>query len=289
MFFENRLSGGNTMSCASCHMHQYAWTDLEPLSPGEDGKRQTRRTPPLQDVGWNSLFGRDGRFESLEGFFLGPIANENEMNQNLDHLPSELSNDPTYRLKFATAFGEGPITIDKVTQSLGVYVRTLTLGISPFDRWVASDADALSASAKSGYETFSGKAGCSQNHSGWRFSDQKFYDVGIESADIGRGRIKPKDAAMQHAFVTPSLRNVTARSPYMHNGSIQTLDAVVDHHASGGIPRPSLSNQVQPLALSDQEKVNLIEFLKSLTDDKRITNRHQVSDDTQILDKVSQP
>ena len=168
-------------------------------------------------------------------------------------------------------------------------MRTLTLGISPFDRWVASDADALSASAKSGYETFSGKAGCSQNHSGWRFSDQKFYDVGIESADIGRGRIKPKDAAMQHAFVTPSLRNVTARSPYMHNGSIQTLDAVVDHHASGGIPRPSLSNQVQPLALSDQEKVNLIEFLKSLTDDKRITNRHQVSDDTQILDKVSQP
>ena len=192
-------------------------------------------------------------------------------------MPSELSNDSTYRLKFATAFGEGPITIDKVTQSLGVYVRTLTLGISPFDRWVAGDADALSASAKSGYETF------------WRFSDQKFYDVGIESADIGRGRIKPKDAAMQHAFVTPSLRNVTARSPYMHNGYIQTLDAVVDHHASGGIPRPSLSNQVQPLALSDQEKVNLIEFLKSLTDDKRITNRHQVSDDTQILDKVSQP
>ncbi len=80
MFFENRLSGGNTMSCASCHMHQYAWIDLEPLSPGEDGKRQTRRTPPLQDVGWNSLFGRDGRFESLEGFILGPIANENEMN-----------------------------------------------------------------------------------------------------------------------------------------------------------------------------------------------------------------
>jgi len=121
--------------------------ELGPLIPGEDGKRQTRRTPPLQDVGWNSLFGRDERFESLEGFFLGPIANENEMNQNLDHLPSELSNDPTYHQKFAAAFGKGPITLDKVTQSLGVYVRTLTSGISPFDRWVAGDADALSASA----------------------------------------------------------------------------------------------------------------------------------------------
>ena len=220
-------------------MPQYTWTDLEPLSPGDDGKRQTRRTPPLQDVVWNSLFGRGGRFESLEGFFLGHIANENEMNQNLDHLPSELSNDPTYHQKFAAAFGKGPITLDKVTQSLGVYVRTLTSGIPPFDRWVAGDADALSASAKSGYETFSGKAGCSQCHSGWRFSDQKFYEVGLKTMDIGRENLETKDAAMQHAFVTPSLRNVTVRPPYMHNGSIQTLDAVVDHYASGGIPRPS--------------------------------------------------
>ncbi len=106
--------------------------------------------------------------------------------------------------------------------------------------------------------------------------------------DIGRENLETKDAAMQHAFVTPSLRNVTVRPPYMHNGSVLTLDAVVDHYASGGIPRPSLSNQVQPLALSDQEKVNLVEFLKSLTDDTRIANRRQVSDDIQIVDKVSQ-
>lgn len=289
LFFESRLSGGNTMSCVTCHLPQFGWTDLEPLSPGENGKRQHRRTPPLQDVGWNTLFGRDGRFESLEGFILGPIANKNEMNQNLDHLPSELSNDPAYRRKFEAAFGEGPITLDKVTQSLGVYVRTLTSGISPFDRWVAGDDDALSASAKSGYDVFSDKAGCSQCHSGWRFSNRKFHDIGIKSADIGRGKLKPKDAAMQHAFVTPSLRNVAVRPPYMHNGSILTLESVIDHYASGGIRRPSLSDQVQSFALSDQEKVNLVEFLKSLTDDTRMPNRRQVSDDTQILDKVSQP
>jgi len=289
LFFESRLSGGNTMSCASCHLPQFAWTDLESLSPGENGKRQFRRTPPLQDVGWNTLFGRDGRFESLEGFILGPIANENEMNQNLDHLPSELSNDPAYRSKFKTAFGKGPITLDKITQSLGVYVRTLTSGISPFDRWVTGDEEALSASAKSGYELFAGKAGCSQCHSGWRFSDQQYHDIGIKSADIGRGKVKPKDATMQHAFVTPSLRNVAVRPPYMHNGSIQTLEAVIDHYTSGGIRRSSISDQAQSFALSDQEKVNLIEFLKSLTDDTRSDNRRRVSDDTQIIDKVSKP
>ncbi len=289
LFFERRLSGGNTISCATCHVPEYAWTDLEPLSPGENGQRQLRRTPPLQDVGWNNLFGRDGRFESLEGFILGPIANENEMNQNLDHLPHELSNDPVYRTKFEAAFGDSPITLDGVTQSLAAYVRTLKSGISAFDRWVAGDEDALSASAKSGYDLFAGKAGCSQCHTGWRFSDQQFHDIGIQSTDLGRGIIKPKDIAMQYAFVTPSLRNVAIRPPYMHNGSMQTLEAVIDHYMSGGIRRPSLSHQVQPLALNDQEKVNLIEFLKSLTDDTRRANRRRVSDDTQLPDRISKP
>lgn len=289
LFFERRLSGGNTMSCASCHIPQFAWTDLKSLSIGENGKLQHRRTPPLQDVGWNDLFGRDGRFESLEGFILGPIANENEMNQNLDHLPHELSNDPVYRDRFEAAFGKGPITLDKITQSLGTYVRTLTSEISAFDRWVAGDEEALSASAKSGYELFAGKAGCIQCHAGWRFSDQQFHDIGINSADIGRGKMKPKDIAMQHAFVTPSLRNVAIHPPYMHNGSMQTLNAVIDHYASGDVRRPSLSNQVQSFVLSDQEKVNLIEFLKSLTDDTRRANRRRVSDDTQLLDRTSKP
>ena len=243
----------------------------------------------MQDVGWNVLFGRDGRFESLEGFILGPIANSNEMNQNLDHLPHELSNDPAYRIAFEDAFGNGPITLDKVTQSLAVYVRTLRSGTSPFDRWVAGDESALSPSAKSGYDVFAGKGGCIQCHNGWRLSDQQFHDIGLRTSDKGRGKIKPKDDTVRHAFVTPSLRNVAIRPPYMHNGSLKTLAAVIDHYISGGIRRPSLSGQVQPIVLSDQEKVNLVEFLKSLTDDKRTAKRHRVSDDTQTTDKVSKP
>lgn len=220
---------------------------------------------------------------------MGPIANSTEMNQNLDHLPRELSNDPAYPIAFEAAFGKGPITLDKVTQSLAVYVRTLTSETSPFDRWIAGDETALSQSAKQGYDVFAGKGGCIQCHQGWRFSDQAFHDIGLPTTDKGRGKIKPKDETLKHAFVTPSLRNVAIRPPYMHNGSLKTLASVIDHYTSGGISRPSRSGQVQPIALSDQEKVNLIEFLKSLTDDKRSAKRHRVSDDTQTIDKVSKP
>jgi len=269
LFFDPILSGENSVSCASCHNPAYAWTDLERFSRGETGTPRPRRTPSLQDVGWNTLFARDGRVETLEGFILGPIAHGEEMNQDLDSLPIELASTTIYPDRFEAAFGSRSINLDGISQSLATYVRTLRSAISPFDRWIAGDPTAMSGSAKAGFKLFTGKAGCSQCHSGWRFTDQQFHDIGIKTDDKGRGRLKPNVPRLQYAFKTPSLRNVAIRPPYMHNGSVSSLEKVIEHYQSSFISRPSTSPKIQVLYLTVQEKLNLSEFLKNLTDDIR--------------------
>jgi len=269
LFFERRLSGGNSMSCASCHQPDYSWTDPRRFSLGETGVPRPRRTPSLQDVAWNILFARDGRVETLEGFVLGPITHAEEMNQDIDLLTSELEAETGYPDLFEAAFGARRITLDGITQSLATYVRTLRSAISPFDRWIKGDTTAMSEAAQSGFNVFSGDAGCSQCHTGWRFTDQQFHDIGLKTDDKGRGKLKPDAILSQYAFKTPSLRNVAIRPPYMHNGSISSLEEVMDHYQAGFISRPSLSPLIRRFKLTDQEKLNIIEFLKSLTDDIR--------------------
>lgn len=266
LFFDRHLSGGNSISCAQCHQPDYQWTDPRQFSQGETGESRPRHTPSLQDVGWNTLFARDGRVETLEGFVLGPVGHPKEMNQNLDQLPAELAALGDYTVRFAGAFGGASVSLDTIAQSLAAYVRTLRSGIAPFDLWVAGDTNAINDQAKRGYGLFVGKAGCVQCHSGWRFSDQQFHDIGLQTSDRGRGRLEPGSVDAQFAFKTPSLRNVAARPPYMHNGALSSLEQVIDHYQSGGGQRPSLSPQMQPFDLSAQEKLNLVVFLESLTD-----------------------
>lgn len=272
LFFDRRLSGADSLSCATCHKPAFAWTDRRPSSRGETGEALPRRTPPLQDVAWNEMFARDGRIETLEGFVLGPIRHPKEMNQDLSRLPAELAAVPAYATLHEDIFGNGPFTLDGIALSLGAYVRTLRSSTAPFDRWIAGDETALSPAAKDGFALFTGRAGCADCHAGWRFTDQRFHDIGLVTDDRGRGILLPDDVAMQFAFKTPSLRNVAIRPPYMHDGSLQTLEAVLDHYQSGFRTRPSLSPRIQAPDLSAQEKVNVIEFLKSLTDDKRMNH-----------------
>lgn len=269
LFFDRRLSGGNTMSCATCHIPEFGWTDKKRFSLGESGAPRPRRTPPLQDIAWNNLFARDGRVETLEGFILGPITHPGEMNQPLNELTPELIESGAYTALYRSAYGDEPIIIDGFIQALASYVRTLRSGISPFDRWIGGEDKAISKSAKNGFEVFNGKAGCSACHFGWRFSDQKFHDIGLDTSDTGRGSIQPDDDLMKFAFKTPSLRNVALRPPYMHNGLMESLEQVIDFYISGGEDRPSRSPLIRPIELSAHERLNLVEFLKSLTDDNR--------------------
>jgi cytochrome c peroxidase len=269
LFFDNQLSGNDTISCAFCHIPEFGWTDRLRFSLGENGQARPRRTPPLQDVAWNVLFARDGRVETLEGFVLGPITHPGEMNQPLNDLVPELLESDEYIALYKSAYENENISIDGFVQALASFVRTLRSATSPFDRWVAGENTALSTSAKRGFALFVGKAGCGECHSGWRFTDQQFHDIGVDTDDLGRGALETDNKLMQYAFKTPSLRNVEIRPPYMHNGTLSSLEQVIDFYVSGGVNRDSRSPLIRPLILTTHERLNLVEFLKSLTDDTR--------------------
>ena len=141
-------------------------------------------------------------------------------------------------------------------------------GVAPFDDWVNGRENAVSESARRGFVLFNDKAGCAVCHSGWNLSDQGFHDIGLPSADRGRGALVPV-RALEHAFKTPTLRNVAERAPYMHDGSLATLQAVVKHYTGGLVTRPSLATQInRKLRLSIQEKIDLIAFLGTLSSEK---------------------
>jgi cytochrome c peroxidase len=264
LFHDTRLSGRNTVSCASCHQPGYVWTDPNRFSVGEAGEPRPRRTPTLQDIAWNKLYARDGRVETLEGFILGPIAHPKEMNQSLVMLPKEIAESKAYDKLYPAAFGNASVTLDGLVQALASYVRTLRSRVSPFDRWVAGEMTALTSDMKEGFDLFNGKAACGQCHSGWRFSDQDFHDIGLKTKDIGRAKIDPQKSHLKYAFKTPSLRNVAKRSPYMHNGSLRNLDDVLKHYTEDFIERESTSPRLRRIKLTDQEKDKIILFLNSL-------------------------
>jgi cytochrome c peroxidase len=208
----------------------------------------------------------DGRKTSLEDQALGPVTAAVEMNQDADKLIEKLGAIDGYRAQFKRVFGEEGLSPKTIAQAIATYERTIVSGSAPFDRWVAGDENAISEPAKRGFDLFNGKANCAVCHSGWNFTDNSFRDVGMPDKDIGRGEFVPT-VSMQQAFKTPTLRDVDRRAPYMHDGSLNSLVAVIDHYDRGGIARPSLSDEVRPLGLSEAEKRDLLAFLLTLTGD----------------------
>ena len=167
---------------------------------------------------------------------------------------------------FDTAFGEGDISVEKVEMALATFERSIVSSEAPFDRWINGDDAAIDAAAKRGFALFNGKANCAACHSGWAFTDSSFHDIGTaHDDDMGRGRLFPISTALKFAFKTPTLRDVAHRAPYMHDGSVPTLEAVIDLYDRGGIERPSRDPEIRPLGLSAEEKADVIAFLRTLT------------------------
>jgi len=225
-----------------------------------------RRTPTILNLAWGELMFWDGRADSLEAQALGPVESTGEMNLPLDQMLGKLEAMPSYRPLFDKAYpGEG-ISKATISKSIATFERTVVSGDAPFDRWVRGDEKAVSANAKRGFMLFNEKALCSKCHSGWRFTDDSFHDIGVAGDDIGRGKIMPDIAVLQYAFKTPTLRDVDRRAPYMHDGSEKTLGEVVDFYDRGGKQRrPAVSEHVKPLQLTSEEKADLVAFLKTLT------------------------
>jgi cytochrome c peroxidase len=270
LFFDPILSGSRTRSCASCHSPSLSWTDGLPLAIGENQKPLKLKSPTLLNIAWIEPLGWDGHFRTLESVAFGPIGSASNMNSSEKLVVQRLGAIPGYVKAFDDAFGMGPITKEKVELALATYERTIVSGEAPFDRWVNGDDGAISEEAKSGFALFNGKARCSSCHSNWLFTDNSFHDIGVARAgDEGRGKYFPSSAKLKHAFKTPTLRDIARRAPYMHDGSMKDLHAVVDLYNRGGVNRPSRSAQIVPLQLTETEKRELIAFLDTLTSPAR--------------------
>jgi cytochrome c peroxidase len=274
LFFDPRLSASNWISCATCHNPGLSWGDGLPRGIGHGMGVLGRRTQTLLNLAWGDLYFWDGRAESLEIQALGPIESPGEMALPHDKLIKKLTEISEYQELFKKAFpGSKEITLENIGKSIATFERTIVSGIAPFDEWVSGKTNAISESAKRGFVLFNEKAKCATCHSGWRFTDDAFHDIGIADDDEGRGKLIPDIPVLRHAFKTPTLRNVNSRSPYMHGGSLSTLVEVVELYNRGGdVKRDSLAEQLVPLGLSAQEKADLVSFLNSLTSvDKPIT------------------
>ncbi|HJS83926.1 MAG TPA: cytochrome c peroxidase [Acetobacteraceae bacterium] len=266
LFFEPLLSGSRTRSCASCHNPALSWGDGLPRALGDVGASMALRSPTLLNVAWTQRLGWDGKFTNLESVAFAAITGAGNMNLHEAAAIERLAAIPGYVRAFAEAFGDPEITRRDAELALATYERTIVSGEAPFDRWIAGDGGAISEAAKRGFALFNGKAKCSACHSGWAFSDGSFHDIGTaEGGDLGRGRLFPTSLKLRYAFKTPTLRDVARRAPYMHDGSVPTLEAVIALYDRGGVQRPSRSELIRPLGLTEVEKADLIAFLRTLT------------------------
>lgn len=267
LFFDPILSGDGTRSCATCHIPDLAWGDGRARAPTRQHGDMDLRTPTLINVAWqDGPLGWDGKFHTLESVAPMPMTAPGNMNLPMPEALARLSSDPSYAAAFAIAFADPAITRERLEAALATFERLIVTDTAPFDRWIAGHEDAIDESAKRGFDLFNGRAGCANCHSGWSFTDNSFHDIGVGSGtDIGRGRLKPTSVALQYAFKTPTLRDVGRRGPYMHDGSVPTLKAVIDLYDRGGIERPSRSRSIKPLHLTAAERTDLLAFLATLS------------------------
>ena len=247
---------------------------LEPRSRNDSGKLTSRKSQPLLGIGHagKALVGWDGRSATLEDQAKASIATgsmsmrETDTPVKVEVIEARIRANPDYVAKFQAALPGAPVNLDSIATALAAFERTLEPRPAPFDRWIEGDENAIPDSAKRGFALFNTtKSMCFTCHSGWRFTDDKFHDIGTTTTDRGRGRAV-KDEDMQFAFKTPTPRSVALRPPYMHNASQATLHDVMKHYEKGGIDRSSRSPLMMPLQLTDQERGDLIAFMETLNE-----------------------
>lgn len=279
LFFDPALSVNETVACATCHDPDFGFSDGKPVSEGVGRQRGERNAPSILNAAYLTTQFWDGRAPNLEKQAEAPVLNPIEMAHTLEAVEERLAADPAYRIEFAQAFGPGAITYRKVAKAIASFERTVLSGNSPFDRYFyGGDESALSQAAKRGLEIFRNpeKGNCTACHPLGLFTDNSFHNIGVgvgnngELADLGRYQVSNKDVD-RGAFKTPSLRDVARTAPYMHDGSLNTLQEVVDFYVGGGNSNAHLDPLIKPLTpISPSGELNwsrsdLVAFLKALT------------------------
>jgi cytochrome c peroxidase len=272
LFYDPRVSASGKTSCASCHFSNLAWATNDPKNRSDSGKLTSRRSQTLLGIGYTEgPIGWDGRTATLEAQAKSSIAtgsmsmSQTDTPVKVEVIEARIRAIPEYIAMLKAALPGAELDLDAIGKAIAAYERTMEPGIAPFDRWLEGDESAISPSAKRGFVLFNGKAECSLCHSGWRFTNDTFHDIGVAVKDLGRGKEVKDEVLMQHAFKTPTLRSVAVRAPYMHDGSSADLHQVVKHYEKGGIDRPSRSPLIKPLTLTDTERADLVAFMETLT------------------------
>jgi len=291
LYFDARLSRDQTIACASCHHPSMGWAETKPVSTGIHGQKGGRSAPTIVNRALGATQFWDGRAKTLEEQAVGPMANPIEMGFTPEGAAERLNGIEGYRIQFEAVFG-GPANPERIAKAIAAFERTILSGNSKLDVYeralpfigyeaeqgdepeflsrmkTAIEAEAmhrLSESALRGRELFFDKAKCSACHVGQDLTDELFHNLGIgmdkRNPDLGRYVVTQVEKD-KGAFKTPSMRNIAKTAPYMHDGSLATLRAVVDHYDKGGTKNAWLSDKIGPLRLSEQEKQDLVAFME---------------------------
>lgn len=260
LFFDGRLSSDNKVACATCHDPAKGFSNGEQFATGIEGKKGGRNSPTIINSAYHTFQFWDGRAKTLEEQALGPIGNPIEMNMKLEDVVAKLNKIEGYKKEFQKVFGTD-VTSEGIAKAIAAYERTILSGDAPYDRFKAGDKMALSEGAQRGMKLFFGKANCSACHSGPNFTDNAFHNVGVAGDDHGRHVIS-KSLGDKGAFKTPTLREIARTAPYMHDGSLKTLEEVVEHYNKGGNPHEQLDEEIYPLKLTKEQVADLVTFMK---------------------------
>lgn len=268
LFYDKRLSVDNTVSCASCHQVEFGYSNNTSFAAGVGGILGSRKAPPILNKAFNAPQFWDGRAETLEEQMTGPLTNPKEMGNTVEKAVTTISGIAGYAPLFEQAFGSREVTIERMARAISDFERTLLSGASRFDKHAADPVTTpFNEEEEIGFALFDDRD-CVKCHMAPFFTDNIFHNTGtgFENGvfkDVGRVTVSG-DVADTGAFKTPTLRNLSSRAPYMHDGSVATLEDVIEHYNKGGIKNPHLSDKIIPLGLDAGQKKALVAFIKTL-------------------------
>jgi cytochrome c peroxidase len=268
LYFDGRLSADGSVSCASCHHPKFAFGDGAPVSTGIRGQKGGRSAPTVINRALSAAQFWDGRAGSLEEQAKGPIQNPIEMGETHEHVVAKLKGIAGYPPLFAKAFGSDEVNIDRIAQAIATFERTVLSGNAPYDKYKRGNKAAMSAAQVRGMSVFFDKAKCDACHEGVNFTLNAYSNLGVGAdkpePDEGRFAVT-KNPADWGTFKAPTLRDIEHTAPYMHDGSLKTLEEVVDYYDKGGTPNKNLDQRMKKLNLTTAEKSDLVAFLKALS------------------------
>ena len=268
LYFDKRLSADGTVSCGTCHEPEHAFTDGSAVSTGIRGQKGNRSAPTVINRAFSLAQFWDGRAATLEDQVKGPIANPIEMGNTEEAAAAAIGKIPGYRPLFAKAFGSDQVDIDRIAMAVATFERTILSGNAPYDRYKKGEKKAMSPEQIRGLSVFVDKAKCDRCHENSNFTLNAYANIGIgmdkPDPDVGRYS-QTKDPRDWGVFKIHTLRDIEHTAPYLHDGSLQTLEEVVDYYDKGGTPNKNLDPNIRKLNLTDEEKKDLVSFLKGLS------------------------